>query len=44
MNAFAASSAYDPAVNKVPGIAVVSSTEPAVEVFSPPVARSMSDT
>ena len=43
MNAFAAGSAYNPAVNKMSGIAAMSSSEPAVKGFSPPVARSMSD-
>jgi hypothetical protein len=41
MNAFAAGSAYDPAVNGISPFAAVSSAEPAVEGFLPPVARSM---
>ena len=42
MNAFTASSAYDPAVNRILPFVAVSSDEPAVEGFSPLAARPMS--
>jgi hypothetical protein len=43
MRTFAASSAYDQAVNKISPFTVVSSAEPAVEGFSPLAARTMFD-
>ena len=43
MNAFAAGSVYDLAVNTMSTFAAVSSAEPVVKGVSPPVARSMAD-
>jgi len=44
MNAFAAGSAYDPAVNKMPGIATVLFAELAVQRLPPPAVDPMRDT
>ena len=43
MNAFAAGSAYDPAVNTISTFTAVSFAEPAVKVLSPPDAGPMFD-
>jgi hypothetical protein len=43
MNAFAAGKAYDPAVNKLPGFATISYTEPVVERLSPLAVHLMRD-